>query len=277
MMIKIIVGILIGFIIIKFVDSGVFNFDYGGFVGSIIAVIGAWWVAKIQIDESRKDFENQLQKQMNGQRTLEKELFFRKSRFDSLTNILNALDLVIEALNNLSSSIEFDPKDYPEELLKSLPYIINNNIMKLINSRQHYEAQYNKLIKTSYFNYFDEIMIERELFKRPILIKDLISFVSECYYEYEFGEFQKLFPAIYFIVYINLSIIYARLSVLININNLYFTDEKYNEAMNKTLIDVYKNNIKKLETDLIMWEELFETQNYEEIKAKQIEFKNRKI
>ena len=177
------------------------SFDWGGFLGSIVGIFGAYGVAKWQF-----------KKQSNAERELNKELFIRQHRVVELKNATYLYDKVDDLLIKIQVNELKKPfnRSYYEELINAIKEVMNysidincyeyllehfDDVDKLFLERFNVEMEkeldnaYSKLINTS-FKYgiedFKEIrsaLIEyrKIINKRKIIIHDFMIFNNMCF------------------------------------------------------------------------------------------------
>ena len=177
------------------------SFDWGGFLGSIVGIFGAYGVAKWQV-----------KKQSNAERELNKELFIRQHRVVELKNATYLYDKVDDLLIKIQVNELKKPfnRSYYEELINAIKEVMNysidincyeyllepfDDVDKLFLERFNVEMEkeldnaYSKLINTS-FKYgiedFKEIrsaLIEyrKIINKRKIIIHDFMIFNNMCF------------------------------------------------------------------------------------------------
>lgn len=243
--------------------------DWIQLIGILFSALIAYLVAKLQVNKS----DEQFQKQIEENRKLEKELYFRKNRVESLVNIINSLEELIYKLKCLVIIYENDLSLYTSQQLINVKKYIRQIFNELRELNQKYEFNHNRLIKSSYFNHQREIMIERDLFLSSSEIKKYVDLIVQSFFTSDFDVFIKLLPATYSITYSELSVIRAKLTILKDINNLYFTDDKYADDIIKTIIDGYSIGIQKFEHEIVEWKNLIDKKDYEKIKFKYESFK----
>lgn len=100
-------------------------------LGVLISGFIAFWIAKYQVDKS----EEQFQKQIDENRHLEKEMYFRKTKIEDINKIMKQLEDIESFYNNqLGKLLAFNYSDINlDDLIKYHDYISAQYYNNLIN------------------------------------------------------------------------------------------------------------------------------------------------
>lgn len=243
----------------------------------IISILGvlmsgfiAFWIAKYQVDKSEKQF----QKQIDENRELEKELFFYKSRYDTIGACINSIDSIIDSFKKSLADIRNTYLIGMElEELGPEKFIIKK-------SDEMYEPKfiidkffenYHRIIWESYFKNKDIVDLEREIKSKSIRLYNLFS----KFQSYEIDSLNEDFPVISYALegyIVNELMILQNLYMTLNgVNSIYFTDNQHEEALIKTLLETNEKNRQKIEKERDEWERLLNSKDKKKILTKKKE------
>lgn len=239
-------------------------------LGVLMSSFIAFWIAKYQVDKSEKQF----QKQIDENRQLEKELFFYKSRYDTIGACINSIDGIIDSFKKSLADIR-NTYLIGMELEELGP---EKFIMK--KSDEMYEPKfiidkffenYHRIIWESYFKNKDIVDLEREIKSKSIHLYNLFS----KFQSYEIDSLNEDFPVISYALegyIVNELMILQNLYMTLNaINSIYFTDNQHGEALIKTLLETNEKNRQKIEKERDEWERLLNSKDKKKILTKKKE------
>lgn len=185
-MIKVIIGILLGFITINIVDqNAIQNFDWGGVVGGLIGGIVAYLVAKIQVDKTEEQFKEQIeiskeqsQNQIKANRELEKELYFRRNKIDELKKFVLILDKMEDDVSHILTFFSILTIDYYDTETKNMYINYSTITQEFSDNLQYYNSIYNFVFIEKSYNLEEKQLLENndflELYKRYNYVHGLI-------------------------------------------------------------------------------------------------------
>lgn len=236
-------------------------------LGVLMSSFIAFWIAKYQVDKSEKQF----QKQIDENRQLEKELFFYKSRYDTIGACINSIDNIIDSFKKSLADIRNTYLIGMElEELGPEKFIIKK-------SDEMYEPKfiidkffenYHRIIWESYFKNKDIVDLEREIKSKSIHLYNLFS----KFQSYEIDSLNEDFPVISYALegyIVNELMILQNLYMTLNeINSVYFTDNQYEEVLIKTILDTNVKIRQNIEKERDEWGRLLDSKDKEQILTK---------
>lgn len=239
-------------------------------LGVLMSSFIAFWIAKYQVDKSEKQF----QKQIDENRQLEKELFFYKSRYDTIGACINSIDSIIDSFKKSLADIR-NTYLIGMELEELGP---EKFIMK--KSDEMYEPKfiidkffenYHRIIWESYFKNKDIVDLEREIKSKSIHLYNLFS----KFQSYEIDSLNEDFPVISYALegyIVNELMILQNLYMTLNaINSIYFTDNQHEEALIKTLLGTNVKIRQSIKKERDEWERLLNSKDKKKILTKKKE------
>lgn len=239
-------------------------------LGVLMSSFIAFWIAKYQVDKSEKQF----QKQIDENRQLEKELFFYKSRYDTIGACINSIDSIIDSFkkilddmrNTYLLKIELE-KIGPEEFIIQK----TNEMYEPKVFIDKFFENYHRIIWESYFKDEDIVSLEREIKLSSIHLYNLFS----KFHSYEIELLNEDFPIISYALegyIVNELMILQNLYMTLNaINSIYFTDNQHEEALIKTILDTNVKIRQNIEKERDEWERLLDSKDKEKILTKKKE------
>lgn len=239
-------------------------------LGVLMSSFIAFWIAKYQVDKSEKQF----QKQIDENRQLEKELFFYKSRYDTIGACINSIDSIIDSFKKILADIRNTyllkielEKLGPEELIIQK----TNEMYEPKAFIDKFFENYHRVIWESYFKNEDIVSLEREIKSKSIHLYNLFSEFQS----YEVDSLNGDFPIISYALegyIVNELMILQNLYMTLNaINSIYFTDNQHEEALIKTILETNVKIRQNIEKERDEWKTLLDSRDKEKILAKRKE------
>lgn len=237
-------------------------------IGAAISAFVAYKVAKFQANKS----DEQVQKQIDENRQLEKELFFYKSRYDSIGACMNALDEVIDSFKkalSTSRDIDYIKLDIQDTGLNKAMMQRVNQLYEPLDAIKRFENDYRKVIWRSYFSDDRLVSIERQTKDKSNKVILLFRFYEKFTKDVFKKDYKILSYALENYIFNELMILWNLYNAIYSIDSLYFTDQKYVESIITTIIDSYGKNINFLEQERDEWRLLLDKKDLDGILLKQ--------